>query len=39
VNDLNCSAQREMGASRKEHDDGTGNQPDKEEQKQIKNNR
>lgn len=32
-------AQRELGASRQEHDIGLGNQPEKEEQKQRKDNR
>jgi hypothetical protein len=38
LNDLNCLAQREMSTSRKEHDSGTANQPEKEEQKEGKDN-
>jgi len=39
VNGLIFPAQRELGASRQEHDIGLGNQPEKEEQKQRKDNR
>jgi len=39
VNGLIFPVQRELGASRQEHDIGSGNQPEKEEQKQRKDNR
>jgi hypothetical protein len=39
VSGLIFSVQRELGASRKEYDIGPGNQPEKEEQKQRKDNR
>lgn len=39
VNGLIFPVQRELGASRQEHDIGPANQPEKEEQKQRKDNR
>jgi len=39
VNGLILPVQRELGASRQEHDIGPVNQPEKEEQKQRKDNR
>jgi hypothetical protein len=39
VSDLIFSVQRGLGTTRKEHDIGPGNQPEKEEQKQRKDNR
>jgi len=39
VNGLIFPVQRELGASRQEHDIGPVNQPEKEEQKQRKDNR
>jgi len=39
VNGLIFPVQRELGASRQEHDIGSVNQPEKEEQKQRKDSR
>jgi hypothetical protein len=39
VSGLIFSVQRELGTSRQEHDIGPGSQPEKEEQKQRKDNR